>query len=235
MGKHLIFTSLGDRQSILDTYEAALAPGFDLVSFFYGSRPEVRERAGRLSRVMESGKGGKMQALKSMWQRHAQVFAQYEAIWVCDADLVGERGDPRELADSLLRFNLSVISPAHSFRGKISHPVHAPVDGPHTLRIVNFVECNFPMFSHGALDRFMRAFDGSLTGFGTDWWYLNVLECNRRAGAAILDRVVVVNPRDEPREIDRLKSAPERQAEWAAKKAELGFEEWPVRTLHFIY
>lgn len=233
---NLIFTSLGNRQKILKTLcEAGLPDRFDLISFFYGDSEDVFKQAAGLSRVIERGKRSKFQALKSMWMRHRSAFSEYDAIWVCDADLILESGNPELLADSLFRFNLKVIGPAQSRKGKVFWDVQLPVDGPHTLRLVNFVEMGFPMFTFPALDQFMNAYNGELTGWGMDWWYLNVFESDKKTTAAIHDKVVIMNPSEQPREIDTLKAPLARHDEWLRTKDSMGLREWQVRNLHFVF
>src|SRR5262249_558544 len=84
---------------------------------------------------------------------------------------------------------------------------------------LSYIEGNVPNFRRDKLVEFPAAFDGSLTGYGIDWWYTNVFGADKlgrfrnffSSGElerfVIIDKVQVTNA-DDPgkggREIDRL-------------------------------
>jgi hypothetical protein len=87
-----------------------------------------------------------------------------------------------------------------------------------------------PIFHRDKLDQFLAVFDGSLTGWGIDYWYMNFFNANEFARFAVIDKVPVINPHDEEkggREIDRLEPTERRQAAWADVKAKYGLVECP--------
>ena len=62
--------------------------------------------------------------------------------------------------------------PAFSGLGKISHDFSRQ-QTPDGIRIVNVVEVTCPLFQRAKLAAFMDVYDGSLVGWGIDFWYSN--------------------------------------------------------------
>jgi hypothetical protein len=75
-------------------------------------------------------------------------------------------------------FEFWIAQPAFSPRGKISHQITSYA-GPHCdYRTVNFIEVGVPIFRREKLIEFLNVYDGSLTGYGIDFWYLSIFKAD---------------------------------------------------------
>ena len=137
-------------------------------------------------------------------------------------------------------FKFWVAQPSFLQEGKISHEITRYAGPQCDYRIVNFIEENVPIFSRVKLMEFLRVYDGSLTGWGIDHWYMNLFGAhklgritnlfrkNRMGLFAIINKIAVINPLDEAKggnELDRLQSLPLRLAAWREAKAKYGLVE----------
>ena len=233
--RHAIFVSAGDRETFASYALSHLSDAFDILIFQYGISPEKRAHFLKNSIFFATGSGTKFNALKEIFSRHREMLLRYETIWVCDDDLIPETGDLRLLPAACIILGIPVLSPAHSIRGKISYQIMLPMLGRHFLRFTSFVEMTCPLFSASALARFLEAYDGSLSGFYEDWWFLNVLNADVSAVAAIVDNVTVINPQDRHKpggygEIELLGTRDALTLIWLEAKKKHGLRQWPVRT-----
>lgn len=141
-------------------------------------------------------------------------------------------------------FEFWIAQPAFSPRGKISHSITAHAGPWCDYRSVNYIEITAPIFRRDKLIQFLKAYDGSLTGYGIDYWYLNFFKANELGHLknffkanelgrfAIIDRIQVTNPHDDEkggREIDRLQSLAQRQANWKDAMAKYELVEFTPR------
>jgi hypothetical protein len=234
--RNLIYISAGDRETFASYAIHRLSDHFDVAVFYYGRSAVRKTRLQEGATLFSVGRGAKFNSLKQLVTQTPGLLEAYETVWVCDDDVVPLAGDVRMVPDLLLRFNLRVISPAHAANGKTSHEIMLPAGGRQLLRCSNFVEMTCPMFRSDSLVGFMREYDGSLAGWGVDWWYLNYFGANKRQVAGVIDGVIFYNPFDSEkrggrREIDRYLSTPQRIRQWERAKRRLGLQEWPHRNL----
>lgn len=166
-------------------------------------------------------KGGKFPNLHHVMQQWPDIVNQYQAIFVADDDLHLTGSDISELFAIRERYDLSILQPAFSQFGKISHTItRARVFS--FLRHTNFVEVTCPLFRMEKLEAFMRVYDPMLVCHGADYWYMQQLVGDARDKAAIVDAIVARNPHDSTkggREILNLQSDEERHANWNHIKA----------------
>jgi hypothetical protein len=149
-------------------------------------------------------------------------------VWVSDDDIRMSAAQIHEAFAIAEFFKFWVAQPSFLQEGKISHLITRYAGPQCDYRIVNFIEENVPIFSRVKLIEFMRAYDGSLTGWGIDYWYLNLFGENGIGRFAIIDKVTVINPQDEEKgggELDRLQLLPLRLAAWREAKAKYGLVE----------
>lgn len=234
--KDLIFVSAGDRETFASYALDHLTECFDIAIFYYGRSAARKSRLKEAATFFSIGMGTKFNSLKKLIALSPGMLEPYETVWMCDDDLVPLAGEIRTVPEALRAFSLSVVSPAHAASGKISHDIMLPDPGDHALRCSNFVEMTCPLFRTDALAGFMRQYDGSLAGWGVDWWYLNYLDADKKPVAGVIDDVVFYNPFDREkrggrREIDRYMSTPGRRRQWGRAKRKYGFQEWPHRNL----
>lgn len=234
-----LFICAGDRETFASHAIGSLVGVFDLLIHYYGKDAAKAERLARGARYFGHGPATKFNALQAWHRTRPGLLAGYDTIWVCDDDLAVEHGDLATLPYGLHRYGLAAVAPAFSPHGKISHPITLAHAGEHRLRLVNFIEMTAPMFRRDALLAYLAIYDGSLDGWGNDWWFLNVLGAHARPCVGVDDRIVLVNPHDAHkigafREIDAATPTWVRQAQWQAAQARHGLREWPHYNLGSI-
>jgi hypothetical protein len=227
-----LFTSAGDHDAIGLWLQGGGVRRWDLVAAYYGDDPAQFARIERASDHAFRSKGGKFQNLKRLVRQSPRFFEPYSHVWVCDDDIRISPAAIDELFAIAQGQGFSVAQPSFAPGGKNAHAMTVS-RAPHCdFRIVNFVEVGVPLFRRDKLMEFLAVYDGSLTGWGIDYWYASVLQANARRNFAIIDRVEVVNPHDEEkggREIDRLQTMDERRIAWEALRERLGLMEHPHR------
>jgi hypothetical protein len=100
-------------------------------------------------------------------------------VWDCDDDIQMSGEDIDEAFASAERFGFWIAQPAFCPEGKNSHPITVYAGGDYLYRLVNFVEVEVPIFLRTKLLEFLNVYDGSLTSYGIDYWYLNLLVAHR--------------------------------------------------------
>ncbi|MDE2516289.1 MAG: hypothetical protein KGL12_09715 [Rhodospirillales bacterium] len=175
--------------------------------------------------------------MKSLFDEDPELFDQYDYIMVCDDDIIfPERGI--SIACSLAqRYDFWISQPSFAADSTISHGITR--NHHQGIRITNFVEMTCPIFRRDKLIEFLQVYDGSLVGWGIDWWYCNLFQAQRFHKFAIFDQISVTNPpahrkRGGIREIDRLQPAEQRKAAWQALAERLQLRQYPHRTLDVI-
>jgi hypothetical protein len=234
-----IFTSAGDHNAIRLWLQGDVSPRWDLIVAYYGDNDRVFAETSKISANAFRAKGGKFQILKKLVVQSPRCLDQYSHVWVCDDDIRMSAAQINEAFAIAEFFNFWVAQPSFLQEGKISHEIARYVGPQCDYRIVNFIEENVPIFSRVKLMEFLRAYDGSLTGWGIDHWYMNLFGAhkfrvtnlfrkNKMGRFAIINKIAVINPLDEEKggnELDRLQSLPRRLAAWREAKAKYGLVE----------
>jgi len=210
--RNLVFTSAGDNANI-DCWLKG-SRNFDLWISYYGNE---KNRYKNLSDFYISKKGGKFPNLQYVYQHWEDLLNHYEAILVLDDDIIINGSEISRLFEIRKQYDLWLLQPAFDPRGKISFRI--TIVRPFSfLRYTNFVEVTCPLFRKDKLDAFMKIFDPALVGWGTEWWFLDLLATNIKGNVAIVDELSCINPhdhmKDNQREIDLLQSTPERISNW---------------------
>lgn len=210
---NLVFTSAGDRGHV--SHWLLGERQFDVFVAYYGDGQHSYRN--NVEHYFER-KGGKFPNLHFAYSNWPTVFAHYDAIMVMDDDILIDAAAINNLFAIRAQYSLKVLQPAFRLNGKISHRITAfrPFS---KLRFVNFVENTCPLFFRPCLDEFMKHYDPALVGYGTDWWYLEVLHAEVVGNAAIVDQWPCINPFDDRkqgrgREIDALQSLAQRERAW---------------------
>jgi Protein of unknown function (DUF707) len=232
-----IFVSAGDRHAIDSWLGEESARGWDLIVAYYGDRGDEFARLAAIATRAFRTKGGKFQNLRRVLALAPDILDAYDYVWICDDDMVIQPKQIETMFHVAKQFEFWVCQPALSPLGRVSYEITlARRTAP--IRIVNFVEVAYPLFRRDKLLEFMAVYDGSLTGYGIDWWFCNVLGAGATSRFAILDTVQVTNPHHAAkpggnREIDRLQPTPERKAAWEALRDRKGLKEYQPRTLWY--
>jgi hypothetical protein len=213
--RSLVYTSVGDRSEI----EGWLSPGptrlFDTWISYYGAIPGRYREHGQ---YYHQRSGGKFPSLASDYRRHPEIFRQYDAVFVLDDDIQISGRAIARLFDLRQQYDLWLLQPAFSPRGRISHPItrmHAEAK----IRFTNFIEVTCPLFRGDKLELFLSHYDPSLVGWGVDWWFCELIGGGSACKIAIADQIPCVNPLTRRRggglrEIDRLQPVEERMRTW---------------------
>ncbi len=210
---------------------------FDLIINFYGDDNSYFKKIANVSTHIEKNKTTKFIALKKMYD--SSKIKDYECVFVFDDDAILIKGNFLRLQNLMLNYKLSMISPSHSKHGKISYKEHETKEGNHIFRYVNFIEMNFPVFSRKSLASYMNVYDGSLCGYGNDWWYLNAIQADKKECCAICDDVIIENPQHHKKNksncIDSFMSLKKRQEEFVEVFKKQNLKTWEVKTTKYIY
>jgi hypothetical protein len=222
-GRYLVYTSAGDRAAIEGWVSRGTARRFDTWISYYGVKPG---RYRGLGQYYQERSGGKFPSLACDYARHPEIFRRYDAVFVLDDDIQISARSIARLFELRERYDLWVLQPAFSPRGRISHPI-TRVHPEAKIRFTNFVEVTCPLFRRDKLELFLSQYDSSLVGWGVDWWFCEVIGGGREGKIAIADQISCVNPvirrrGGELREIDRLQPADERQRAWEGAKLHHG-------------
>jgi predicted glycoside hydrolase/deacetylase ChbG (UPF0249 family) len=232
-----IFTSAGDNNGIRLWLKGGLPRRWDVIVAYYGGNEQEFTQLCKLSTFAFRAKGGKYQILKKFVGESPQFFDQYSHVWVCDDDIQMSAEQIEEAFAIAEFYNFWIAQPAFRPEGRNSHLITLYAGPECDYRIVNFVELGVPIFRRDKLTAFLKAYDGSLTGFGIDHWYMNLFQTNRwdrfaslfsanKFGRfAIIDRVQILNPHNEAKggsEIDRLQPIAQREEAWTKTKARYG-------------
>tara|TARA_Y100000592_G_scaffold88298_1_gene143923 strand:+ start:362 stop:1228 length:867 start_codon:yes stop_codon:yes gene_type:complete len=98
---------------------------------------------------------------------YPQHLKQYDYIWVVDDDMFMSTEDINRMFEMMDSYSIDLGQPSMSLDGM--HYVHILVNDPdYSLRYTNFVECSAPIFSRYAMEKVVRTFSETLTGWGWD-------------------------------------------------------------------
>lgn len=201
---------------------------FDIAIAWYGTDPRIEKSLREMADFFFVTHGGKFQNLWKLWNNGELPLEQYEAIFVADDDAGLSVRQISKLFGRRRELDAWIVSPAHTIWGVVSHRalLYRPRWDHH---YTNFIEVNTPLFEMQALLRFLRVFDGSLSGWGIDHWYMNVLGEDQPNRYVIDDRVTFCNPRSRTRaggrEIEQLGSKRLRVNAWKSVRDEHGLRE----------
>ena len=212
-----LFTSAGDKNNIHLWLRDKVSRKWDLVIAYYGDSDQTFSKLSKICFYAFRTKGSKFQNLKKLVSEKPRFFDQYSLVWVCDDDIVMSAPQINEAFELTETLGFWVAQPALLPGGRNSHWITCCTGRQWDYRIVNFVEVMMPIFRRDKLIEFLGVYDGSLTGWGIEWWYANFLQADSFGRFGILDRVKVFNPRPEMKggsEIDWLRPASLREADW---------------------
>jgi len=233
-----LFTSAGDKNSIRLWLRGDAPRRWDLVVAYYGDNEEEFSEISAVASHAFRTKGGKFQNLKKLAEQNPRFFDRYSHIWVCDDDIRMSRAQIDEALAISDFFDFWVAQPAFLPEGKISHRVNR-FSGPQCRwRLVNFVEVNTPIFQRDKLLEFLAVFDGSLTSWGIDYWYMSLFNAQDSARCAVIDQVPVINPHDHEkggRETERLEPTTLKIVKWNEAKARHGLSEFPHKVFAYFF
>lgn len=236
MSRHCLFTSAGDRNNVGQWVGPGTTRDWDLITVYYDEDPDQFARLQAVSTHCLARRGSKFQNLKALYDEQRALLAPYTHIWVVDDDVVMT---PEQIATTFAlceQFDFWAAQPAFAEGSKAPHAVTRSQYPQSDIRIVTFIEMTCPLFRADKLFDFLEEYDSSVMGWGTDWWFCHHLSSQTRWRIAVLDCVEVVNPPPEQRpggmrEILRLASNEERQAQWERIRVARGIAYFPRRTL----
>jgi len=231
-----LFTSAGDWHAIRVWLKGDAPRLWDLVIAYYGDDDHAFAELSKLSCYAFRTKGSKYQNLKELVLSDPKFFDRYSYVWVCDDDIIMSADQINEAFNITETLGFWVAQPATRAEGNNGHWITLFAGAQWDYRIVNFVENGLAIFRRDKLTEFLAVYDGSLTGWGIEWWYANLFNADEFGRFAIIDRVQVTNPRSETkggREMDRLRPAALREADWHEVKTKYGLIQYPHKVFAY--
>ncbi|WP_342152846.1 glycosyltransferase [Methylorubrum sp. SB2] len=230
-----IFTSAGDHSHV-SNWQIGTSVPTDLIIAFYGDSDDEFEKLKQVSRACIRIKGSKFQNLKWLADKRPDLFENYSYIWACDDDIIMSSDQIVRTFEISERLDLWAAQPSFNKNGKAPHLITHSQYPTCDVRLTTFIEVTCPLFRADKLRDFLYIYDGSLIGWGIDWWFCHYLgsETNWRLG--IFDCIEVTNPlpdqrRGGVREILRMATNEEREAQWRTVQASRGIPEVRHRVL----
>ncbi len=210
-----VFTSAGDQNAVRLWLAGDATRRWDLVAAYYGKNDDEFAALSKLCSYAFRTKGGKFQNLKKLITEHPAFFDRYSHVWVCDDDIRMSCSQINEAFEITEKLGFWVAQPADLPEGRISHWITCTAGPSWDYRIVNFIEVRMPIFRRDKLTEFLAVYDGSLVGAGIDPWFANFFKADEFGRFAIIDKVRVINPRNQVKggsEIDSLQDLDTRVA-----------------------
>lgn len=241
MVKNAIFLCVGDAEVFSFYCIDNLLDHFDLIINFFGSDDKKFELLKNKATYIERSSGTKFITLKNIYDKNNLLINKYEYVVCWDDDAIIISGNLQDTIGLAKTFNIKIISPCHDSSGKISHQIMRQYPGNHILRYTNFIEMNFPIFRADVLGQYLSIYDGSLCGFGNDWWYLSTIDATNESNyaCAINDSFVVNNPHNyyytDKDKINNFVSIQDRKKQWQMTKTKYGLTEWNQKTLAYVH
>ena len=231
-----LFTSAGDKNSILLWLAGDMPRRWDLVVAYYGDSDHVFSEISKHCSYAFRTKGSKFQNLKKLVLATPDFFDHYSHVWVCDDDILMSARQIDEAFYVTESLGFWVAQPADRPEGRFSFWITCVAGGRWDYRVVNFVEVRMPIFRRDKLVEFLAVYDGSLVGWGIEHWFGNLFRADEFGRFAILDKVQVTNPRNRQKggsEIDRLQVAALREADWNKVRQKYGLVEYPPKVFAY--
>jgi hypothetical protein len=231
--KFLVFTSAGNNATINKWFGENR--DYDIAISWYGSDLNKRKYLKRNSDIFMDRKDGKFPNFKYLYNNN-EFVRNYEAVWICDDDINLEVDKVNRLFEIIKEYDLYILSPSFDPNGKISWKSTIKQNDSF-MRYTNFIEMTCPVFSKEALRIIIPNFPDKLKGWGTDWYYMNLLDHKNTNKFAILDEFSVYNPKDNEkkngiREITKLQSNEDRKNTWYAIRKELNLSEYKINDMY---
>jgi hypothetical protein len=187
---NLVISAVGDC-SLHRTWIENQERTFDLWLIYYGDDERVRDAYASQCELFVTRKGQKLQLIGDLLKTKEISFEDYKYVWIPDDDIAASAKEIELLFRLMKKYSLDVAQPA--LHGYINHPI-TKVHSHFECRFTNFVEVMAPCFSKRAISRCSGHFRESLSGWGLDylWWQLLG---ERTDNCAILDCCPVIHTR----------------------------------------
>lgn len=188
--QNLVIVRAGDSSLHPEWLAGAESRNWDIVVNYFGNDPE-KYRTGDVVRI--DSKGPKWPALYELIRDHAELISGYERVWLPDDDLRCACDDVNRLFEIFEREKLELAQPSLRPDSYISHMVTVHNPRFH-LRYTNFIEVMAPCFTRESLAKLLPTFNDSLSGWGLDYAWSQLLgPAGERV--AIIDDVQVLHTR----------------------------------------
>lgn len=235
---NVIYLCVGDKEVFGSYVIENLIETYDIIVNYFGDDNTKAKYFKKHSIYFQQKKGTKFLNLKDIVSHYPNIIDNYQYVVCWDDDATIENGSVCDLIHLMSTFKLKIISPSHSSGGKISHNIMRTYPGNHILRFTNFVEMTFPIFERSFINNYIYEYDGSCSGYGNDWWYMNLIEdrgSNYNVG--ICDSVIVTNPRNHSNKdnISEYLTKSDRYKEWENAKNKYELNQWNPKTLAYVH
>ena len=194
--KHLVFSSVGDRNNVRTWTSDPSKKNFDLVIYYFGEEENP---------VFDADLVVKRKGLKfdnfHHFLNHNDI-SQYESIWVVDDDIIMDTASINKMFFLFSKYKLWLAQPSFSEGSRISWGITRK-NPDCILRFTNFVECGAPIFSREILPQLIKTFKDARTGFGVDLIWPTLLGFPKNK-IAIIDTVTCHHPKNVHSSIDEV-------------------------------
>jgi len=219
---NLVFTSAGDHHNVAQW--STSERDYEIFVCYYGSARF--ENIFPVDYICDEFKGSKFQNLKAVYDLDRTFLSKFSSVFVVDDDIEMSASAINELFAIREGFDLDIVQPSQLGSGKVSFPSLMKFDGCFG-RFTNYCEVCVPLFKTEVLISFLEEYDGSLAGWGVDWWYSHRSFRLNTHKIAVIDSISCRNPFESDkgltiREIDRYQDAASRRADWEKKRVQLG-------------
>jgi len=194
--KHLVFSSVGDRNSVQTWISDPSKKNFDLAIYYYGEKDKPEFDA----ELIVKRKGLKFDNFYH-YLKHNEI-SQYESIWVVDDDIVIDTTSINKMFFLFSKYKLWLAQPSFIDGSSISWDI-TKKNPDRILRFTNFAENGVAIFSKHILPKLDETFKDARTGFGIDliWPYLLGYPKNK---IAIIDAVSCSHPKGNESSLDKV-------------------------------
>lgn len=168
MRKYLLFSSIGDRNSVHFWMSLPQERIFDVVLYYYGDKQPLSVDVEHI----EIRKGMKFQNFVHFLDNNE--ITTYDAIWVVDDDMRMKTKSINRMFTIFSKYDLLLAQPSFSEKGYIAWPITRH-DPKCVLRYTNFIENNACVIATEVIPLFMETFKDAGTGFGVDFIWPKLL------------------------------------------------------------
>lgn len=185
--RNLVIAAVGD-SSVHSTWLSRTEErSYDVALIYYG---DVQDRYRQQADQWVSAKGFKYPLLADYFDQHAAELDQYQNIWAPDDDVAASVQQINLLFTLCQRYALAIAQPGVVV-GDVSY-LSLRQREELLVRYTGFVEVMCPVFSQEALNIVRPTFRESLSGWGLDWAWTQLVDATQ---IAVVDGVGVHHTR----------------------------------------
>ncbi|WP_166243648.1 DUF707 domain-containing protein [Paenibacillus turpanensis] len=189
--RFLVVSRVGDNSLHRQWIKPASYKNYDLYLEYYGEMPE--QYKGESEFYGWEKKGTKWPRMHQIISQMGEAIFEYDAVWFADDDLSTNAYAIQTMFQVFMDNELKLAQPALTQDSYFSHLI-AIENENFVLRYTNFVEVMAPIFSREALRECWHSFVKSQSGYGLDYAWPQILQCEKHE-IGIIDAAPVKHTR----------------------------------------